>query len=288
MVEAMYYEKKENGRVQCLLCPQGCIIDNERYGACRSRKNIDGTLYSTIFGKVAAIHMDPIEKKPLYHFEPGSTILSVGTTGCNLHCEFCQNYQISQIKIEDTEDYREFSPEGLSDFALEMKGNIGIAFTYNEPFIWYEFVLETAKAAKKKGLKTVMVTNGYVSKEPLSELNEYIDAYSVDVKSYDNYLYGTLAGGRIEPVIESVKYMIESGKHVEIDYLVIPGYNDNPEKFESFMGFYKENFGEEIVLHINRYFPRYKMRVGPPTIESMNTLKEIAIKYLKNVYLGNI
>lgn len=150
MVEAMYYEKRGDGRVHCFLCPQNCVIDRDKYGACRSRKNIDGTLYSTIYGKVAAIHMDPIEKKPLYHFEPGRTILSVGTTGCNLHCEFCQNYQISQIKIEDTEDYRDFSPEELSDFALGLKENIGIAFTYNEPFIWFEFVLETAKAAKKK------------------------------------------------------------------------------------------------------------------------------------------
>ena len=133
-----------------------------------------------------------------------------------------------------------------------------------------------------------MVTNGYVNKAPLKELNEYIDAYSVDIKSYDNYLYGTLAGGRIEPIIDNVKYMVETGKHVEIDYLVIPGYNDNPEKFESFMEFYKKNFGEGTVLHINRYFPRYKMRIGPPTIESMYNLKEIAVKYLKNVYLGNV
>jgi pyruvate formate lyase activating enzyme len=166
--------------------------------------------------------------------------------------------------------------------------NIGIAFTYNEPFIWYEFVLETAKLFKKNGLKTVMVTNGYINMEPLAKLNEYIDAYSVDIKSYDNYLYGALAGGRIEPVVDNVKYMIKSGKHVEIDYLVIPGYNDNLEKFETFIKFYKENFGNEIVLHINRYFPHYKMKTGAPTIDKMNSLMKIAKKYIKNVCLGKV
>ena len=290
MIEARYYEKIGNNNVQCKLCPHNCIIRDGTYGNCKIRINRNGILYSTIYEKIVALHLDPIEKKPLMYFSPGSKILSVGTAGCNFHCKFCQNYEISQCKINDIDEnfIKNMSPQALVDLAMKTEGNIGIAFTYNEPFIWYEYVLDTSKLAKEKNLKTVMVTNGYINLEPLKELNRYIAAYSIDLKSYDNYLYETLAGGKIEFVIENIKFLIESGKHVEIDYLVIPNYNDNPEKFRELMIFYEKEIGKDIPIHINRYFPRYMLNEDLTSKETLFRLEKIAKEYLNKVHIGNV
>lgn len=290
MIEAKYYEVLEDNKVRCHLCPHNCVIKEGAFGNCKSRINEEGKLYSTIYGKIVAIHLDPIEKKPLKHFHPQTKILSVGTTGCNLHCKFCQNYEISQCYLKDIykSSIKYLSPKELVDFARYQTDNIGIAFTYNEPFIWFEYVLDVCKIAKSYHLKTVMVTNGFVNEEPLIELNPYIDAYSIDLKSYDNYLYETLAGGKIEPVIKNIEFIIKSGKHVEIDYLVIPNFNDDLEKFRKLMIFYEKNFGKNIVLHINRYFPRYKMTEETTPKETLYALEKIAKEYLTYVYVGNL
>ncbi len=290
MIEARYYEKIGNNNVQCKLCPHNCIIREGAYGNCKIRVNKNGILYSTIYEKIVTLHLDPIEKKPFMHFLPKSKILSVGTAGCNFHCKFCQNYEISQCKISDIDKsfITNLSFQSLVELAMKTEDNIGIAFTYNEPFIWYEYVLDTSKLAKEKNLKTVMVTNGYINPEPLKELNNYIDAYSIDLKSYDNYLYEALVGGEIEFVIENIKFLIESGKHVEIDYLVIPNYNDNPEKFRELMIFYEKKFGKDIPIHINRYFPRYELYENSTSKEILFTFEQIAKEYLNNVYIGNI
>ena len=290
MIEARYYEKIGNNNVQCKLYPHNCIIRDGTYGNCKIRINRNGILYSTIYEKIVALHLDPIEKKPLMYFSPGSKILSVGTAGCNFHCKFCQNYEISQCKINDIDEnfIKNMSPQALVDLAMKTEGNIGIAFTYNEPFIWYEYVLDTSKLAKEKNLKTVMVTNGYINLEPLKELNRYIDAYSIDLKSYDNYLYETLVGGKIEFVIENIKFLIESGKHVEIDYLVIPNYNDNPEKFRELMIFYEKEIGKDIPIHINRYFARYMLNEDLTSKETLFRLEKIAKEYLNKVHIGNV
>lgn len=290
MIEARYYEKIGNNNVQCKLCPHNCIIRDGAYGNCKIRVNKSGILYSTIYEKIIAMHLDPIEKKPFMHFFLGSKILSVGTAGCNFHCKFCQNYEISQCKINDIDEnfITNMSPQSLVDLALKTANNIGIAFTYNEPFIWFEYVIETSKIAKEKNLKTVMVTNGFINPEPLKELNDYIDAYSIDLKSYDNYLYENLTGGKIEPVINNIKFLIESGKHVEIDYLVIPHYNDNPEEFRKLMIFYEKEFGKDIPLHINKYFPHYKLNEDSTPKETLFVLEKIAKEYLNNVYVGNV
>ena len=290
MIEARYYEKIGNNNVQCKLCPHNCIIRDGTYGNCKIRINRNGILYSTIYEKIVALHLDPIEKKPLMYFSPRSKILSVGTAGCNFHCKFCQNYEISQCKINDIDEnfIKNMSPQALVDLAMKTEGNIGIAFTYNEPFIWYEYVLDTSKLAKEKNLKTVMVTNGYINPEPLKELNRYIDAYSIDLKSYDNYLYETLVGGKIEFVIENIKFLIESGKHVEIDYLVIPNYNDNPEKFRELMIFYEKEIGKDIPIHINRYFARYMLNEDLTSKETLFRLEKIAKEYLNKVHIGNV
>lgn len=290
MKEASYYEKLGEKKVKCLLCPHSCTIIDGKYGKCKSRKNENGTLYTTVYEKIISIHLDPIEKKPLKHFYENSKILSVGTTGCNFHCKFCQNCEISQCKIEDIENkYIEIiDSERLVDLASNLRDNIGIAFTYNEPSVWFEYVLETSKLAQLRGLKAVMVTNGFINIEPLKELNPFIDAYSIDLKSYDNYLYKNLAGGEIEPVINNIEYIIKSGKHVEIDYLVIPGYNDDLEKFRKLMIYYLENFGKNIPLHINRYFPRYQMKIEATKKDTLVALEKIAKEYLNFVYLGNV
>lgn len=288
MVEAMFYKQISENKVKCFLCPHECLITEGNYGNCMGRINIEGKLYSEIYGKVVAANLDPIEKKPLYHFYSGSMILSVGTAGCNFHCKFCQNHDISQHRVWDVFGVRDFSPEELVEAAGSRSDNLGIAFTYNEPFIWFEYVLEASKLAKKVGLKTVMVTNGYVNKKPLEMLNPYIDAYSIDIKSYDNRLYKELTGAEIGTVLENTAYIISTGKHVEIDYLVIPGYNDDLDKFRAFMKYYKEHFGGETVLHINRYFPRYKMKLEASPVETLHNMKAVALEYIKFVYLGNV
>lgn len=290
MVEGKYYEKLDYKRVRCRLCPHNCVLRPGDYGLCKSRTNKNGKLYSTIYGKIVAIHLDPIEKKPLKHFYPGTNILSIGTCGCNFHCKFCQNYELSQNYIDrlNSEYILEYDPKSIVNLAVKTDNNLGIAFTYNEPGIWFEYVLEVSKLAKEHGLKVVMVTNGYLNREPLMELNKYVDAYSIDIKSYNNDFYKKLAGGSVTPILKNTEYLIKSKKHVEIDYLVIPTYNDDYKKFEEFMCYYKKSFGEEVPLHINRYFPQYKLRIPPTPKETLYKMKEIAQKYIKYVYLGNI
>lgn len=289
MKEAKFYKKLANDRVSCQLCPKKCLIDHNKYGNCNARKNINGTLFAINYGKIVAINLDPIEKKPLYHFKEGSKILSIGTAGCNLHCSFCQNHSISQFKLNElSHKIHNLLPEELLHLAIDTRDNIGVAYTYNEPSIWYEYILDSAKLIKENKLITVMVSNGYISKEPLENLAIYIDAFSIDLKSYDNKFYKKFCTGTIDPVINNIKYLLEINKHVEIDYLVIPGLNDDLIKFEEFIQFYKENFGKQTPLHINRYFPCYKMKLPPTPKETIKALGDIAYESLDYVHLGNM
>jgi len=219
MKQAMYYEKTEDSKVRCYLCPHNCVIKPGGLGVCRARKNVDGDLYSLNYGKITSIALDPIEKKPLYRFHPGKEILSVGTFGCNFKCSFCQNWRIAH------EDARtaDITPEQLAGKAEELTaaGNIGIAYTYNEPSIWYEFVYETAKIARAKKLENVLVTNGFISREPLENLLPYIDAMNIDVKAFTDKFYKDICKGALEHVKETVE--IAAAKcHVEVTTLVIP------------------------------------------------------------------
>jgi len=283
MREAMYYEKSAGGYVNCCLCPHHCRIAPGRVGTCKVRKNIDGKLYSVNYGRVSSWAMDPIEKKPLYHFYPGSMIFSVGSTGCNFRCKFCQNWQIAQLTDIPT---LQISPGELIETAKRKEENIGIAYTYNEPTIWYEYILECAKLARYAGLKNVLVTNGFIEKEPLQELLPYIDAMNIDVKAFSEDFYQDLVFGSLLPVKQTVE-IAQARCHVEVTMLIIPGMNDRDEEIEE-LAKWLLSLRKDIPLHITRYFPNFKLDIPPTPVERIKTARDIAMKYLDYVYTGNI
>lgn len=283
MKEALYYEKLDSNRVHCHLCPTECLIADGRRGACGIRINKGGTLYAEAYGKTTGIALDPIEKKPLYHFHPGEYILSTGTKGCNLHCDFCQNWHISQNLDAPTE---EITSEMLIEMA-RARGSFGIAYTYNEPFIWYEFVLDTAKLAKAQGLANVLVTNGYVNMAPLEGILPYIDAMNIDLKSFDEGFYSKICRGRLKPVLEVIKRSAKDC-HIELTTLLIPTLNDSEEMIRKEAGWIYDNLGPDVPLHFSRYFPCYKMSLPPTPLASLEMAGRIAREKLKHVYLGNV
>lgn len=285
MKEAMYYSKIEESKVHCHLCPHGCVIKPGGLGACRARKNTEGKLYSLNYGKITSIALDPIEKKPLYRFHPGKKILSVGTFGCNLKCSFCQNWSISQVDADTVEITSEELVRKSED--LITAGNIGIAYTYNEPSIWYEFVYETAKLAKERNLSNVLVTNGFIEKQPLLELLPYVDAMNIDVKAFTAEFYSKIC----RAVLDNVKETVEAAAkrcHVEVTTLVIPGLNDSVEEIGD-IAKWLASISPEIPLHLSRFFPNYRMRDGMPTPkETLIKARDKAMEHLKYVYLGNV
>ncbi len=283
MKEAMYYEGLPECKVKCLLCPQGCKISDGKVGFCRVRKNEAGKLYSLMYNRMTSLALDPIEKKPLYHFHPGKYILSVGTKGCNMACPFCQNWSISQDDGCLTE---EISPHELVQKAKEYK-SFGIAYTYNEPFIWYEFVLESSNLAKAQGLCNVLVTNGFVNPKPLKDLLPYIDAMNIDLKSMDDDFYRKVCKAGLGPVLETIK---SSHKrcHIELTNLIIPTLNDSQENFEKLVDWVVQNLGTQVPLHFSSYFPCFKMDIPSTPIRTLEKAYEIAKKKLKYVYLGNV
>ena len=286
MVEAKFYHLTEQTQVKCDLCPHECIINDSKSGICKVRKNSGGKLYSLVYGHPVAIHFDPVEKKPLYHFFPGASILSVGTIGCNMKCFFCQNSEISQVKELDFNE-KQYPPDAIIQIAGSRKGNIGVAYTYNEPVIYFEYMIDIAKLAKNVGLRNVMVTNGFINDKPLEELLEYIDAFNVDLKSFRSDFYKKYTHSDLEPVLKTIKSIHKSGRHLELTNLVIPGLNDQPDSFRQMMKWIKNECGELTVLHISRYFPRYKSNFPPTPIDKLNELYHIASEYLHYVYTGN-
>lgn len=279
--EALYYGKLDNDRVKCRLCPHGCNIAKDNIGICRVRKNIDGRLYTLNYGKITSYGYDPIEKKPLYHFYPGSKIFSIGSFGCNLKCSFCQNWQIAH-QIPPAIEVKS------SDIAvLGGKNNsIGIAYTYNEPSIWYEFVLDAAIRVKEVGLKNVLVTNGYIEDEPLEKLLQYIDAMNIDIKALNNSYYSNICGGKLNPVLQTVK-LANKSVLVEITTLIVQDENDDLYELERLFEWIA-NVNDNIPLHLTRYYPAYKMENPPTRVETLYKANEIAKKYLKYVYIGNV
>lgn len=288
MKKALYYKALENGIVKCKLCPHYCLIGDNEHGFCNVRINKGGILYSEIFEKVTAVALDPIEKKPLYHFYPGTKILSIGSLGCNMKCRFCQNYRISQSTPQNFEDTNLLSVKSVVNLALKQSENIGIAFTYNEPGTFYEYMIEVAKLAKPAGLKTVMVTNGYINREPLEAIIPYIDAFNVDLKAFSDSFYKTIIQARLAPVKKTISRIALSQKHLEITNLVIPGMNDNFDEFEDMVRWIASETGDRTVLHISRYFPHYQMNLAGTPINTLLDLYTIAKKHLKYVYLGNV
>lgn len=280
--EALWYEKLEGDIAHCLLCPHSCKIPEGKNGICKVRHNLKGVLYAKNYGKVSSIAMDPVEKKPLFHFHQGKYLLSIGTFGCNFKCDFCQNHQISQS------DYfgQMLDIDKLIDICKSYPGCVGIAYTYNEPSIWYEFVLECAKKIKSKGLLNVLVTNGYINPEPLLELLPYIDAMNIDVKSMNPEFYTKICGGSLAPVIRTVEESINKC-HVEITNLIIPELNDKSEDIRK-LSKWLASLDPDTPLHLTRYYPSYKMKTSPTEPAKLLELKIAAKEYLNNVYIGNV
>ncbi len=279
--EALFQEKIDENTIRCKLCPHNCIIEENSTGICQVRKNQNGKLYSKNYGEISSIGIDPIEKKPLYHFYPGSEILSLGSYGCNFHCDFCQNWQISQKKPQT----KTLEPKEVIKLA-KAKGVKSIAYTYSEPLVWYEFVRDTARLAKKEGFKNVLVTNGYINEKPLKELLNYIDAANVDLKSFNNKFYKRYASAEVNSVKESIK-IIANKIHIEVTTLIIEGINSDLDELTKLFSWI-ESVDKSIPLHLSRYFPAYKMKKGATEISIMEKAYEEAIKYLEYVYLGNI
>lgn len=281
--EAMFYEKLED-KIHCFLCPHNCVIENGHFGKCNVRTHEDGKLFTINYGEVTSAALDPIEKKPLYYFKPHTHIFSVGSFGCNFTCGFCQNYSISQFKAKS----QFVSKEDLVHTALTMKDNIGIAFTYNEPSIWYEYVYDSAKLLKETNpnASVVIVTNGYISEEPLKKLLPYVDAMNIDLKSFNKNYYKDLCGGSLQPVLKNIEIAAKN-THVEITTLLVSGENDRLEEVEEIAKFLS-SISADIPLHLSRYFPRYKLENEPTDIEFMKKAEEVAKKYLNKVNLGNV
>ncbi|MDA3930694.1 MAG: AmmeMemoRadiSam system radical SAM enzyme [Prolixibacteraceae bacterium] len=288
MNEALHYTKLENNQVQCKLCPRYCIIEEGRFGDCHARRNRHGVLSSEVYGKLSAMNTDPIEKKPLYHFFPGKEILSIGTMGCNLHCVFCQNHALSQCNNRKPVLKKNIHSDDLLDLIIKDQNNIGISFTYNEPTVNYEYVMEIARLVKMRSKFTVMVSNGYINPDPLALLTEYIDAFNIDLKGFNNSFYKKYSKATLAPVLESLLQIKKSGKHLEITNLVIPTINDDEDEFEAMCKWISRELGEDTILHLSRYFPRYELSQYPTPPEILFHLYDIAKNYLNHVYLGNM
>ena len=279
--EALFWEKREDGKIHCVLCPVSCIIAEGKVGVCLGRKNQNGVLYATNYGRVISIALDPIEKKPLYHFYPGTEILSTGPNGCNLKCGHCQNWSISQV--ESPTEY--VPPEKLIELALKYN-SIGIAYTYTEPFIWYEYIKDTARLAQQKNLKNVLVTNGYINEPPLLELLPLIDAMNIDVKSMENDFYRNICKGKVEPVLKATELSVKKGVHVEITNLLMPTLNDSDEQIKILVD-WLAGIDDKIPLHFSRYFPCYKIDLPSTPVATLERAFKIAREKLKYVYVGN-
>lgn len=285
---ASYYTA-HGKKVHCSLCPHSCVLQHNQYGLCGVRKAVNSELFSDNYGKLCSMVFDPVEKKPLYHYFPGRTILSAGTMGCNFSCTFCQNFEISQCVPGAALQLRDVTALQLVEAAEMRHDNIGIAFTFNEPMVGFEFVKETAQLAQEHRLKTVMVSNGFVNPKPLKELIQFIDAFNVDLKAFSNEFYMKYCGGSLKPVLESLKAIRKADRHLEISCLIIPGLNDDEKHFSAMVQWIADNLGKHSVIHLNRYSPHHKM-TSPAQTPAQTLLKlfKIAEEKLSFVYIGNI
>ena len=288
-MECRYYKRLESGEtVECQLCPHHCRIVDGKTGICRSRRNHHGVLVSEVYGKPCALAVDPIEKKPLYLFHPGTTCLSFACTGCNFRCLNCQNHDISQVSPTDVNHY-ELSPEEIVALCLRHRCP-GIAYTYTEPLTYIEYVIDCARLAHEAGLWNILVTAGYVCQEPLRDLLPFLDAANIDLKSFSDDIYMRVSGGHLQPVLDTILAMRDAGVWVEITNLIIPTINDDVDMIRRMCRWLVDNALAEAPLHFSRFFPRYRMQDVPPTpLSTLKTAKRIAEEEgIRHVYLGNV
>lgn len=275
-------------RVQCKLCPKGCLIDSGQSGECGVRMNVDGKLLAVTYGRPCAVHVDPVEKKPLFHFLPGTGIFSIATVGCNLHCKNCQNWEISQASPLDT-PAAEVLPEQVAQLATQY-GCESVAYTYSEPLVYYEYTLDSCRSAKAAGLRNVLVTAGYTNEEPLRRLCKYVDAANIDLKALSDSFYRDICGATLAPVLNTLVVSKSLGVEVEVTNLVIPTLNDSDQMFRDLSRWLVQNLGRETPLHFSRFFPLYQMKNLPPTPgDTLDRARQIAeSEGLYHVYIGNV
>ena len=289
MKEALFYTKLDNKKVRCLLCPHNCLILEGKRGFCGVRQNKEGKLYTLVYGRIVAASLDPIEKKPLYHFFPGTTAYSIATGGCNFTCLHCQNADISQIKNRvEMFEVNEVKPEDIIKVAINNKAKT-IAYTYTEPTIFYEFALDTARLAHKRKLKNVFITNGFINKKPVEKIIPFLDAVNIDLKFFDDKLYEKMCHGTLKPVLETIRLLKANNKWIEITTLIIPGFNDDSQQLTQIAKFIS-SLDVSIPWHITAFFPANQLvDVDATEGNLLFKAREIGFKYgLKNVYCGNI
>jgi pyruvate formate lyase activating enzyme len=286
--EASLFDRVENDNVQCHVCAHECKISDGKRGFCGVRENRNGTLFTLIYNTVSSEAVDPIEKKPLYHFLPGTLSYSQGTIGCNFRCTHCQNWTISQVSVDEAYT-KELTPEESVSRALS-SGCASMSWTYNEPTIWHEFTYDSAKLAHKEGLKTVYVTNGYITEQALKDISPYLDAFRVDIKAFNDEFYKKTCRAHLQPVLDSSVVARELGMHIEVIHLIITGKNDDPKETQALIEWVLDNLGPQTPMHFTRFYPMYKMEDASPT--PVSTLEK-ACKMAKDAgieypYVGNV
>jgi pyruvate formate lyase activating enzyme len=286
--EALYYKKLDANTVQCQLCPRQCILSDGQRSFCRAREPKDGKLYSMVYGLPCAVHVDPIEKKPLFHFLPGTPIYSIATAGCNYRCKFCQNWSISQSPPEETYNHS-LSPQDIIDQTFKFNCP-SIAYTYTEPSIFYEYMLDIAKLAKKHGLKNMYHSNGSLNQKPAEEIALYLDGADIDLKAFNQDFYSEICAGDLKTVLNTLKTLKQNRVWLEITNLIVPKLNDDLEEIKNMAGWIKENLGDDVPIHFSRFWPQYKLTTIYPTpLETLEKARQVSMDVgLKFVYIGNV
>ncbi len=287
-VEARYYQKLPDREIRCDLCPRFCQLGDRERGFCGVRENQGGKYYTLVYGHVASLNVDPIEKKPFFHFLPGSEAFSLATAGCNLNCKFCQNWEISQMRPEQVKNIY-LPPESVVATCEKYNCPV-IAYTYTEPVVFFEYMYDCSLLARKKGIRNVVVTAGYINPQPLSDLCRLVDAIKVDLKAFNQNFYTEYVRGQLQPVLEAIKQIARSKIWLEIVYLVIPTLNDRPEEIKEMCRYLKNEIGPDYPIHFSRFHPMYLLKNLPPTpVTTLEKLREIALNEgLRYVYIGNV
>jgi pyruvate formate lyase activating enzyme len=286
--EAFLYKKLDGRRVMCGICPNRCLLAPGDRSICRSKINSDGKLYSLTYGNPCAVHVDPVEKKPLYHFKPRSKAFSLATTGCNFRCLNCQNWEISQAKPHEVRHRELFPAEAVA--AAQKAGCTSIAYTYSEAITFFEYMIDTARRAREGGVCNLLISNGYVNRSPLLALCKVLDAANINLKSFDDDTYRRLNGGRLQPVLNTLRTLREEGVHLEVTTLIVPGYVDDEDMLKRMCGWILANLGPDCPLHFLRFFPRYRLDRLPPTpIDTLSRFRHLALREgVHYVYVGNV
>jgi len=286
--EARYYEKLDHKQIRCTLCPRECVIDDRERGYCGVRENLEGTYYTLVYGRACTYHVDPVEKKPLYHFLPGTLSFSIATAGCNMNCKFCQNWQISQVTPEQVRSI-DLPPRSVAENAA-FNNCASIAYTYSEPTVFYEYMMDTADEGHKQNVRSVVITAAYINEKPLQELCKKVDAIKIDLKSFSEKYYKEIVNGELKPVLDALVTIKKSGVWNEIVYLVVPTLNDSEQEIRDLCRWIQKNIGRNVPIHFTRFHPQYLLKNLPPTpLSTLERCKAIAdAEGLNYVYLGNV